>query len=450
MAAVATRLSRILLLASFAAGALQADEALRRTPVVRAVEKAGPAVVNISTERIVVHTLRDPFVDPYFEEFFGRIQPQQRKVKTTSLGSGVLIDPDGYLLTNEHVIRKASQIHVTLADGTACEAVLVASDHAADLALCKIETPRPLPFVSLDAWTELLIGEPAIALGNPFGLENSVTVGVVSAKNRSLLSEGRVAFSDLVQTDASINPGNSGGPLLNLDAELIGINTAIYSKAEGIGFAIPAARVRRALGGMLAGRKERPSWTGLAVDVARRGGAGRLEAALVEEGSPAARAGIRAGDEILSISGRRSPGFFHCLRELAMARPGQELTLELRRDGKDLAASFKASLPPHPTAERRLRERLGLSARAPTDEEAQRLGTGEGRGCLVTEVLPGGAAARAGLEAGDLLLRLGRRAVPGPEALLEALESFGAGEEVLVQVVRDGRIYAAALVPGAD
>ncbi len=425
---------------------VSADEALRRTPVVRAVEKAGPAVVNISTERIVVQTLRDPFVDPSFEEFFGRIQPQQRKVRTSSLGSGVLIDPEGYVLTNEHVIRKASQIHVTLADGTACEAALVASDRAADLALCKIAAPHPLPFVSLDACPALMIGESAIALGNPFGLENSVTVGVISAKDRALASEGRVAYADLVQTDASINPGNSGGPLLNLDAELIGINTAIYSQAEGIGFAIPASRVRRVLGEMMGSLKDRKGWTGLGLDRVRRGDAARIEVASVEADSPAAQAGIRPGDEVLEISGQPAPGFFGCLKLLASVHAGQSLALGLRRDGKAVAVSLPVAEPPHPTPEALLRARLGLGVQASTPEVAERLGLGDARGCLVTAVVPSGPAARAGLEPGDLLLRVGRRPVPEPSALAEALEAFSAGEEIPVQVVRDGRIYAASIV----
>lgn len=429
----------ILLLASATASA---DEALRRGPVVRAVEKTGPAVVNISTERIIVR--RDPFFDPLFEEFFGRISPPERRVKTTSLGSGVLIDPEGYLLTNEHVIRKASQIHVTLADGTACEAALIAADRGADLALCKVSGPKALPCVSLDTATGLLIGETAIALGNPFGLENTVTVGVVSAKNRALMSDGRVAYRDLIQTDASINPGNSGGPLLNLDGELIGVNTAIYSQAEGIGFAIPVSRVRAVLRDLMDPRRQ-GGWTGLVLDV--EAGA-RLAVTAVDPGSPADRAGVKPGDAVHAIAGREAPGFFGCLRILSRVRPGQSLPLGVQRNGLAQALVLKIAPPPRPTAERLLRERLGLAVQSLTPELAAGLDLEVDRGCAVTEVLPAGPAARAGIEPGDVILRLGRQAVQSPAGLGAALEGLAPGEETALQVVRGNRIYAATVTLG--
>ena len=430
----------ILALCALLGSAARADEAARRTPVVRAVERAGPAVVNISTERVVVQTLRDPFFDPFFEDFFGRVSPPERQVKTTSLGSGVPIDPDGYLLTNEHVIRKASKIHVTLADGKALEAILIASDRAADLALCRVDAGKPLPWISVDGRSGLLIGEPAIALGNPFGLENSVTVGVVSAKDRSLLSDGRVAYKDLVQTDASINPGNSGGPLLNIEGELIGINTAIYSEAQGIGFAIPVSRARRALADMLDPRRLKGAgWTGLDPVFGEEG----LAVDAAAPGSPAARAGIRAGDRIASVGGKPASGFFPCLRALGALRPGDPLALRVLRDGKPLEMTLKAAAAPTPSVDQRLKARLGISAQALAPDLAERLGLQVDSGCLVGEVAPGGSAARAGLAPGDVIVRAGRQTFRDPEGLMAALEE-GSGETTL-QIVRGRRVYAAAV-----
>ena len=421
-----------------------ADEASRRTPVVKAVERDGPAVVNVSTERVVVQAVRDPFFDPFFEDFFGRVSPPSRKVKTTSLGSGVIVDPDGYLVTNEHVIRKASKIHVTLANGTALEADLIASDRGADLALCRIRSAKPLPFVRLDAVSEPMMGETAIAIGNPFGLENSVSVGVVSAKNRSLLSQGRVAYSDLIQTDASINPGNSGGALLNVDGELIGINTAIYSDAEGIGFAIPVSRVRKALGDMLSPRRTGKGWTGLGLDMAPGpAGRARLLAASVQPGSPAEQAGIRPGDALAAVGGQA--GFFSALKTLASLVPGQALDLGLERAGKPIAVALRASEPPRVPDEQMARERLGLALQALTPELAQRMELGIARGCLVTEVLPGGPAQRAGIEAGDVIVRAVRKGVPDPAALTALLQAAESGSEMALQVVRGNRIYDVTL-----
>ncbi len=418
--------------------AARADETSRRSPVVRAVERDGPAVVNISTERIVVQTLRDPFVDPFFEEFFGRVSPPARRVKTTSLGSGVLIDPDGYLVTNEHVTRKASRIHVTLADGTALEAELIAEDRAADLALCKVTAARPLPFVSLDAVADLMIGETVIALGNPFGLENSVTVGVVSAKNRSLMNEGRVAYRDLVQTDASINPGNSGGPLLNVDGELIGINAAVYSQAEGIGFAIPVSRVRRVLGEMLDPRRTGCGWLGLRVEAGRGSG---LVVAEVEPEGPAAKAGIRTGDLVAALDGKERPAFFPYLKAMASRKPGETVTLGILREDTVLTVTLRAGIPPRPSAARLVRDRLGLSVQALTPGLAGRLELRITNGCIVTEVLPEGPAAAVGIETGDVLSRVGKTPVPDPEALGAALEGCEAGEEVALQVIRANQVY---------
>jgi len=218
--------------------------AARRTPVVLAVDKAAPAVVNISTERTVEV---QPFIfeDPFFQQFFGQFMDprafEPRKAKQTSLGSGLIVSPDGLVLTNRHVILRLAQIRVQLADGRTFDGQLVSLSKNYDLALIRVKTEQPLPAAVMGKSNTLMIGETAIAIGNPFGLSHTVTVGVVSALHRAIREAG---YGDLIQTDAAINPGNSGGPLLNVVGQAIGINTAIYAQGQGIGFAIPIDRAR--------------------------------------------------------------------------------------------------------------------------------------------------------------------------------------------------------------
>src|SRR5579885_16257 len=221
------------------------DQLQRRTPVVIAVQRAANAVVNLSTERTVEI---QPFVftDPLFQQFFGQfLDPrllEPRKAKQISLGSGVIVSPEGLVLTNRHVILRLAEIRIQIVDGRTFKGRLVSVSDKDDLALIRVSAPQPLPSVALGESDDLMIGETAIAIGNPFGLAHTVTVGVVSALHRGLREPG---YTDLIQTDAAINPGNSGGPLLNIVGEAIGINTAIYAQGQGIGFAIPIERARQ-------------------------------------------------------------------------------------------------------------------------------------------------------------------------------------------------------------
>src|SRR5204863_10077631 len=216
-------------------------------------ERVSLAVVNVSAESIVRE------VDPFFG---GMLGPSRRR-KTQSLGSGLIIDAAGVVLTNAHVIEGASRIVVTTLDGRELEADVLGSDRDADLAVLKVDG-KNLPARPLGRSGDLMIGETVIAIGNPFGLSHTVTTGVVSALNRSLNTDGRT-YTDFIQTDASINPGNSGGPLLNIRGELIGVNTAIYGKAQGIGFAIPVDRVHRVMGDLVSFGEVRRAWVGLTV-----------------------------------------------------------------------------------------------------------------------------------------------------------------------------------------
>src|SRR5215471_12758996 len=282
-----------------------AESSRRRDAIVEVVQKVSAAVVYIGTEHIIEPRYRGSF----FDEFLG-IPSERRRQSVQSLGSGVIIDPAGIIVTNDHVIHGAAAIHVVLADGRQLEAEVVGSDAENDVAVLKIQSKSPLPAAKLGTSSDLMIGEAAIAIGSPFGLKKTVTTGVVSAVGRSFKADGRV-YNDFIQTDASINPGNSGGPLLNIDGEVIGINSAIFASGQGIGFAIPADKVRRIVTELTQFGKVRPAWIGIEAEnihasVARSLGWDRSYGAVVagvDSGSPAEKVGIQVGDIIEEVAG---------------------------------------------------------------------------------------------------------------------------------------------------
>lgn len=276
----------------------------RRSPVVQVVEKVSPAVVYVGTVQVVETRFRRRTFDDFF---FG---PQEERRAVEGLGSGVIIDASGIIVTNDHVIRGASEIHVVLADGRQVDAEVIGSDSDTDLAVLKINTRGPLPFAKLGTSSDLMIGESVIAIGSPLGLKKTVTVGVVSALGRSIRNDDRV-FNDFIQTDASINPGNSGGPLLNVRGQVVGINTAMLPFAQGIGFAVPSStaswvsslllrhgEVRRRFLGIAA--KNEHLKTELATKVGQGKGVRVME---ITRGSPASEGGVEANDLVLGLNG---------------------------------------------------------------------------------------------------------------------------------------------------
>ncbi len=333
----------ILILTALALAAAQARAAApetdpaRRSRVVEAVERASPAVVNISAEQTVIQRPM-PFADPLFDDFFRDFfDTRPRRSTRSSLGSGVIVRADGTILTNEHVILRGSRIHVTLADGHEFDAKLLGRNADADLAVLRIETGHPLPFIALGRADDLMIGETVIAIGNPFGLSHTVTTGVVSALKRSLRTGGRT-FTDFIQTDASINPGNSGGPLLNILGQLVGINTAIYGSAQGIGFAIPVDRARQALDDLTSGRQTgepdpgKVAWSVLGIEV--RATPEGLAVARVRKGGVAERIGIEQGDVVLGVDGEAVGSPSALANRLDAARQEGGAVLSVARDGR--------------------------------------------------------------------------------------------------------------------
>jgi serine protease Do len=422
-------LSRFVLLAlatALPAAASAQSSSPRRTPVVAVVERVSPSVVNISAESIVRE------VDPFFGNFFGG----SRQRKSQSLGSGLIIDPSGIVVTNEHVIEGASRILVTTLDGRELEATVLGSDRDADLAVLKVQA-KGLPATPLGKSANLLMGETVVAMGNPFGLSNTVTTGVLSARGRTVgggRSGRRAMFTDFLQTDASINPGNSGGPLVNLDGQVIGVNTAIIQGASGIGFAIPADRAQRVVDDLLRFGELQPLWLGMRLmtidpELAAREGYPVAHGVLVErvdDGSPAARAGVRSGDLVTAVDGRPVAAREDLSTAYYSVPAGTNLLLELRRGKETVKYAVAAIRPPQGMGLRLLENSVGLRV------EVQR-----GR-LVVAGVSRGSAADERGLEPGDVVLGANGNEVGDAEALgREVLRGFDRGG--LLLVVQRGR-----------
>jgi S1-C subfamily serine protease len=408
----------------------------RRTPVVRAIERVAPATVNITTTS-QVRGRANPFFpgDPVFEEFFRSfLDPRPRTVQ--SLGSGVIIDRQGRVLTNEHVLAGATQIQVTLADGRSFEGELIGADPETDLAVLRIADPEAsLPVAPLGRSDDLLIGETVIAIGNPFGLHHTVTTGVLSAVSRSFRA-GHSDYHGFLQTDTSINPGNSGGPLLNIAGEVIGINTAIFQDAQGIGFAIPIDRARRIVDDLIRYGEVVPVWLGLQLRPHRPEAAEPLaEIAHVFARSPAQAADLRVGDVLLELDRSRvqSPrSYYEILRGVT---DGDHVRLVIVRDGARIERELRAETFPEVRADELARVLLGVSV-----AEAVR-----GHGLLVQNLDPGGPAARIGIRPGDLILRVDREPVPDLVAFRKAMTKLRGRERVLLVVQRGPAAYQVTL-----
>jgi serine protease Do len=375
----------------------------RRTPIVAAVEKVRGAVVNVSAEEIVrirVPSRADTMAELLFGDFFER--PRYRRgYQVTSLGSGVIVSPDGYVLTNAHVVERGARFRVGLLDGRELLAKVVGTDSSSDLAVLKLDAKDRLPFAPMGRSDGLLTGEPVIAIGNPFGLSHTVTTGVVSAVHRNFKAGDRTLF-DFVQTDASINPGNSGGALLDIEGRLVGVNTAILGdRNAGIGFAIPIDRARRIAEDLIAHGEVREGYLGVSVDDlparegAPEGSSGGVVVTAIEPRSPGERAGVRRGDHVTSVQGfepSSAEEFRFRVRDLAI---GQTARLELARNGARVTTNITAvDLPPERVMDLVTR-RTGLT-----------LGEERAHGAalvVVRRVARASPAAEAGLQPGDLV-----------------------------------------------
>jgi len=448
-----------------------------------------PTVVNINTESTIKNPHRrrgggnpeqpddqNPF-DDFFDKFFGG-QQGQGPIREHSLGSGVIVDAKGYIVTNRHVVEKADRIRVKLMDdppGVLHDAKVIGSDQETDLAVIKIESEKALPVAKLGNSESMEVGDWVLAVGSPFGLSETVTAGIVSAKGRNIVPNRQ--FQSFIQTDAAINPGNSGGPLVNMAGEVIGINTAILTDTNayaGVGFAMPSNtvvnvynqliapehRVARGSIGIMFNAQENP-----AISRVYGAGSGGVTVSDVTAGSPAERAGIKVGDTIISVDGKPVKNGDELVSDIASRKPGTKVALGFVRNGKkqettvtvaDRAKLFAARLGEdeengEETAPKE--SKLGLTVGAITPEMADRLEIPAAKGVIVKDIKPSSFADDVGLTRGDIILEINKQPVNSEEDFNRISSSLKSGQDVVFLVRQrgagrqDGTIFLAGTLP---
>ena len=450
--------------------------------------KVTPAVVNVAVTMKVgdaddgethMSGPRDKQMEEFMQRFAerfgqpmhpGKPQGKQRPMhKGQGVGTGFIVDAKGTIVTNYHVVSKADEITVTLSDGRKLPATLMGGDEKTDLAVLKVESDKPLPFVSFGDASKVRVGQAVMAVGNPFGLGGTVTTGIVSARGRDIQSG---PFDDYIQTDAAINRGNSGGPLFDMDGQVIGINTAIYSPSGGsigLGFAIPSSLAEPVVGQLQAsGRVERgllgvqiqPVTSELAESMSLGSDKGALVAA-VQPDSPALAAGIKSGDVIRSVDGKPVDTIKELTRMISGIKPGTSVKLGFWRDGKDMTATAKVGDQKDDSAIIKAKAEgkavkqepmaYGVSLAPISPEARKELGLdGAVSGALVAAVEPGSPADDLGLKAGDVLQQVGRDAIDSPKMAAEKLkEARKTGKPVLMKIYREGMTRFVAISPRA-
>ncbi|MDK2848035.1 MAG: serine protease Do [Desulfuromonadales bacterium] len=432
-------------------------------------KKVSPAVVFIKVEKEVssqgttefYSPFGSPFDDEFFRRFFGappgfenphRQQPQKRR--QAGQGSGFLITPDGYIITNNHVVGDADLVSVQMNDGREYEAEIVGTDPGSDLAVIKIDE-SDLPFLKLGSSEKLEVGDWVLAVGNPFGLSHTLTAGVVSAKGRSGI--GLNDYEDFIQTDAAINPGNSGGPLVNLDGEVVGINTAIFSRSGGymgIGFAIPVDMAKNIKSQLIEHGEVKRGRLGVYIqdmtpDLAESFGLDEVEGILVTqviEDSPAEDAGLKQGDVILQIDGDKLDKVASFRNRIALTAPGTKVSLLILRDGKEMTFKVKIGKQTerdNTTSGSRDIPEIGLTLQDLTPELEKRFGYENEEGVLVTGVDRGSLAERAGIRQGSLILEIGRKKVTSVQQAKTLLKENKRDSILLLVKEGDGLRYIA-------
>ena len=389
-------------------------------------KKVGPSVVNVSTSRIrgAAQEAPSPFGDndpgeEFWQRFFGGRIPRGPQ-RQSGIGSGFIVDSNGTILTNYHVVDGAQKLSVTLSDGKNYDAKVVGKDQKSDMAVIKIEAGRNLPAVALGDSDRLEVGEWVMAIGNPFGLDHTVTSGIVSAKGRNI---GQGPYDNFIQTDASINPGNSGGPLINLRGEVVGINTAIFSQSGGnigIGFAIPSNSVKELLPQLRDKGKVVRGFIGVSVqkvspEIAESLGINPARGALVADmvnGGPADHAGVKVGDVIVEFDRRPIKDSADLPQQVARVVPGAAVQIKVIRNGKETPLSLTiGEMKETEVAATAQEGELGLTVQPLTPQLAETLGLERGAGLVISAVKPGSGAEEAGLRSGDVVVEINRRPV---------------------------------------
>lgn len=430
------------------------------------VKQVGPAVVNISTERVVKDQLGLPGMPREFQEFFEQFGPffgpqdGTRERLQSALGTGFIISKDGYIVTNNHVVQNADKIYVTLSDKNPKDdkvtAKVIGLDPETDLALLKIDVKNDLPYVQFGDSDKMEVGDWVVAIGNPFGLSNTVTTGIVSAKGRDIHAG---PYDNFIQTDASINPGNSGGPLLNLNGEVIGINTAIAASGQGIGFAIPSKLASSIIDQLKSGQKVSRGWIGVTIQdldevTAKALGIKEAKGALIGSvmpNEPADKAGLKSGDIVVKIENTPITSASDLTKVIASYKPGSKIKVTAVRDGKE--KQFTVTLGERNlTASNTAKDlqkglSLGVSLRELTSQDKQTLRIPENiSGLLIVDVKQGGQAAKAGIMPQDIILAANLKPVKTVKDLTSIIEKEGKQRGAIVfQIYRQGNSFIVSI-----
>jgi len=448
-------------------GNAQTNEFKSLSPLVK---QLSPSVDNISTTSVSkggVQSFESPFgekgddpFDDFFENFFG--DNPQREFKRKGLGSGFIFSEDGYIITNNHVVERATDIKVILQNGDSYDAEIIGTDPKSDLALLKIESKSKLPAVRFGNSDRLEIGDWVLAIGNPFGLGHTVTVGIISAKGRSL---GLGSYDDFLQTDAAINPGNSGGPLFNFNGEVIGVNSAIIAGGQGIGFAIPINMTKNVVSQLRNGGKVVRGWIGVYVqrltpEIAESLDLDDDNGALVADvtaGGPADKAGVKRGDIIIEVNGNKINEMPELPKLVASYRPGTKTKLKVIRDSKEMILNIKLEELPDRVAqisrkstENEIEQNLGLIVQEITPEVKRKLGIEYSNGVVISDVMGNSLASEAGLLRGDVILEINKKQIANLDNYRKAVDSVKEGQNFLFLVKRGSNTIYVALKAEAE
>jgi serine protease Do len=437
----------------------------------QASAKVSPSVVSIFAEQTVEvqnpfgmpdEAFRQFFGEDLFKRFFDIPHPQEKKRTVRSLGSGVIVTEDGYILTNNHVVERADKLSVVVGDKKTYSAKVIGTDPPTDVAVIKIDANN-LPLASLGDSDNVIVGEWVIAVGNPFQLMHTVTAGIISAKGRS--SVGLAEYEDFIQTDASINPGNSGGALADLEGNVIGINTAITSPSGGnigIGFAIPINMAKQVMSSLMTeGKISRGYLALLPQDIdeqlAKALNLKSTEGSLVADvtsGGPADRGGIQRGDIIIAIDGKKVKNSTELRNMVAQIAPGKSVEITLIRDGREMRVKVRlGERPEGPESassqqaekEEQMSKKLGISIQTLTPDLAEQLGYGNARGVVITDVSSGSPADEAGLQRGDLIQEVNRKEIKSTRDFEEHTKNLKSGDVVALLIRRGENTFFVAL-----
>jgi len=416
-------------------------------------DKVGPAVVNIQVEKTSRPAMpsfegggsEDQFRD-FFGPYFGNPPPGGAR-RQSGLGTGFIIDREGYIVTNNHVVDGADQIKVVLQDERKFDATVVGRDPQTDLALIKVDSDQALPAVTLGKSADLKVGQWVVAIGNPFGLDHTVTAGIVSAKGRVI---GSGPYDDYIQTDASINPGNSGGPLLNLQGEVVGINSAIIASGQGIGFAIPIDMAASIVAQLKKEGAVTRGWLGVSIqdlgdDLADYYGVAKDRGVLVTHvvpGNPADQAGIKPNDIITEVDGNKVTSSRELTAKAASLRVDDQVDVTLLRDGKENTVTLKVGRRPTTLAQNGAAESgtetgYGIQVTDLTPELARQMNVDAEHGAVVTGIEPGSKAAQAGLEEGDVIVEVNRHEVASAQDFKDRVQNNKMGDRLNLLVKSD-------------